>query len=762
MWDLAGQDVHALSHSVHFFHRCMYVLLWKPDETLDVTMRRISPWLESLCMHVPDAHIVLVASHCKTNITDGAFLEVSSQVQRDAEGKVEELNEITRLEVDKLRTLLHEAQQATIQLVNEYKGNIRSLPDMTLQRYVFVQEDRAFLQNHDHLQHSSREWGARAAAACDDLPYYMRGCAASVLDACEQEVLLRTRLQRLLGIRDGGPPDGRDACKLTLRCHSVDSVCGHGVAAPRNGLYYHCASLLFIGEMISTNWMDVVNVFEHLGDAVLSRASALALVRQHLPQLARLMSLSDAALWSIIEFWSDVGRVFVYESQVAREPKTLIALLKPLLHHKPLETMQSHQHQHLVAPASLSSDGARNELEGLLRRLQTDDELSLQLLSHLIAWRDLTTDQRNSLLAFFERSRFMCRIEQRPDLRLISARIRSKNHLSQNQNFQQVTATAKYRALYLLPANHIGLVARVHSAVSALSLKAVKLECQSARDSLIVHRSFDMNCACVFSVEEYSACVQLSERFSSLHDLHGEKFSCVFRISSTDFGMFKFAAACADEAMDSCSFGFRFQCWSTVVHSSPPRSPRLLLPLPPFLPPPPPTWILFRDSQSSSLSRGTLAHALGQYLHLDIVPGPSIIQYFRPRSCIFVSHAWGDGTGEFIKRLKTHLEQQTLASVWVDDTGLNQEQETIVPSCREALCQARIVFVLLTPTHLTRSNCLRELQWALDFETAGHVKVALLSLHPAVTFKWRQQLVQAGPLQGLVFSSKENTVKRLK
>jgi hypothetical protein len=37
----------------------------------------------------------------------------------------------------------------------------------------------------------------------------------------------------------------------------------------------------------------------------------------------------------------------------------------------------------------------------------------------------------------------------------------------------------------------------------------------------------------------------------------------------------------------------------------------------------------------------------------------------------------------------------------------------------------------------------------------------LLSLHPAVTFDGRTQLVQNGPLQGLVFSSKEKKVKRL-
>ena len=39
--------------------------------------------------------------------------------------------------------------------------------------------------------------------------------------------------------------------------------------------------------------------------------------------------------------------------------------------------------------------------------------------------------------------------------------------------------------------------------------------------------------------------------------------------------------------------------------------------------------------------------------------------------------------------------------------------------------------------------------------------VVLLSMHPAVTFDGRVQLVQDGPLQGLLFSCKEKKVKRL-
>jgi hypothetical protein len=132
IWDLAGQDVYTLSHAVHFSHRCLYALLWKPYEALPTVMLRVAPWLESLCAHVPDAHVVLVASHCKTNIREEEFLELSGQVEAAARAKVEELNDMTRLEVDKLRTQLAGAEAERQRLEDEYAAHASSTPELTL------------------------------------------------------------------------------------------------------------------------------------------------------------------------------------------------------------------------------------------------------------------------------------------------------------------------------------------------------------------------------------------------------------------------------------------------------------------------------------------------------------------------------------------------------------------------------------------------------------------------------------------------------
>jgi hypothetical protein len=164
-----------------------------------------------------------------------------------------------------------------------------------------------------------------------------------------------------------------------------------------------------------------------------------------------------------------------------------------------------------------------------------------------------------------------------------------------------------------------------------------------------------------------------------------------------------------------------------------------------------------------------------------------MIDFFAPQSPIFISHAWGDGTGKFVRHLKEAIEEQTLLNVWTDSLGINQVSaaasmrcsiecagdvsvfdlcaqnvDDVVRRFREALCAASVIIVCLTPTYLTRPNCLRELRWALDFAASGKKRVILLPLHPAVTYDGVLKMMQPGQLHGLLFSSKEKLVMRVK
>jgi hypothetical protein len=118
--------------------------------------------------------------------------------------------------------------------------------------------------------------------------------------------------------------------------------------------------------------------------------------------------------------------------------------------------------------------------------------------------------------------------------------------------------------------------------------------------------------------------------------------------------------------------------------------------------------------------------------------------YFALCCPIFISHAWNDGTTVFVKRLKHYIETQALVSVWCDFQQLDQKQGAVEVKFREGLCKASVILVCLTPRYLTRPNCLRELQWALDFAYKGEKDVRILPLHPALTFPSIESILQHG------------------
>ena len=133
------------------------------------------------------------------------------------------------------------------------------------------------------------------------------------------------------------------------------------------------------------------------------------------------------------------------------------------------------------------------------------------------------------------------------------------------------------------------------------------------------------------------------------------------------------------------------------------------------------------------------------------------------------------------------MEEQTLVNVWVDMLGIDQVThlccvliaclhhtvcfdfdlmmqtlDDVVRRFRQALCAARVIVVCLTPTYLTRPNCLRELRWALDFAASGVKRVVLLPMHPAVTYDGVLKMMQPGHQRGLLYSSKTKSAMRIK
>jgi hypothetical protein len=90
-----------------------------------------------------------------------------------------------------------------------------------------------------------------------------------------------------------------------------------------------------------------------------------------------------------------------------------------------------------------------------------------------------------------------------------------------------------------------------------------------------------------------------------------EQFSCVLCVASSDFGLFKFMVKCADDTMDSCSFGARFESWG--LRLGPSRR-----------------WVQFRhkgqdaEAFDEACDESTLTGALSKNMH-EIVAGLSAL-----------------------------------------------------------------------------------------------------------------------------------------
>jgi hypothetical protein len=119
----------------------------------------------------------------------------------------------------------------------------------------------------------------------------------------------------------------------------------------------------------------------------------------------------------------------------------------------------------------------------------------------------------------------------------------------------------------------------------------------------------------------------------------------------------------------------------------------------------------------------------------EISPGNSLHSLFPNKRCpIFISHSWSDGTEAFVRLLRHHLQEESFASVCLDSAFFNQSACAVQNAFQSGLCEAGVVIVCLTPRYVTRPNCLKEFQWALDLSAKRRISVVFLPLHPALTY----------------------------
>ncbi len=799
VWDLAGQQSYLLSHIIHFSQRSVYIIMWKPDPSArdssvsELFQKNILQWLDSLAITVPDASIFLVGSHC----TDAIFDLQSKNISKIISDRITSYNDqFFPLEADSIFSQRSDARDQIKKLEDDILNECRREKGEEISRPSDFEEWRSFSKD--------QKWPLHLRLKFDDLS--KRNLHVHLLD---------TRLRILWGKTDDFPiPNTASELPKTVQMElflaSIDNATGEGVRELRGELFKFCNELPFMDEMIPKFWSSVVETLENHefgSNGILSKDDAISTIE---PTMKSSQKLDKGNIWSIIKFYSDVGRIFVRDDLVLRDPGHLIALLNPLVHHEPgtLLTKVDIQQKSCVYPGSLVQITRREELGRLLDQLKRQDTFSLKLLEHLFAWNPLDQIQKKSFLNFFEESNIVSTLSQNEWL--VTARVKSRKILSFH-DIQGMNAKSNYHAFYLMPIAHPGIIANMLSQILKLAIPYLDHEC--GKDTIFLRRNRLLHSACIASIEDFHN-LKNTGAFSSLLEKrfvdHPLSF-CALYIRSSDFGLFQFAFQLADKTLDCGKYGTLFSCFATHGNFPLPSSSRqntclfqsfqrnigagihdldnllqgilgdshpelkslrdqveaLLKQCSEVEPVTGSTiqtenfasarrgdsslqsagcpWIKFRsldqDSESTALLfKGSLSEA---YDSLEEKPSEHVFP-IPPENHMLILHAYDDGTFDFSCRLRLHLMQRSLMGVRMNQCPIKPIDEH-TKIMQQVLRHSSVVFVALTPTYLSNTDCLNELIWALDLEEQGFLSIVVMSLHTALmTLEKRQQLINCG------------------
>ncbi len=733
---------------------------------------------------------------------DGAYVQeymkIANEVQERVAREIDRLNSILEQEMKLLRdrslstlsTRLDSASKLWQELMSISgastfaTGHILQLHRQSIDATLSQEQRAAFVRELQQHQ-------------CSDtsVPFELRKCAAEVLHLANLERVAKERLRRVCGIRDGSSPPA-DATPVSMRLiliAKVDSSNLDGVSELKHNLAFCCRGLPFIGERVPQAWIRVDAAIDKLEQQSLSVAEGCHEIlkimeldmKDHQPSSK--LKLADSDVMDALEFWSQLGRVFVQDGQLFPQPKLVVDLMRPLVHHKPMNLLYDTERMGLLKQQSLQPsalfDEARQHLQMLTTRNEVDEDF---LKNHVLSWAQMSQEQVKIMLDFFVSSALLSKIENRQGAYLVAARLRN---LPSIQQLLSPSETA-----------HVGLSA---GALTASSEMQERLEISAARDDMmrLLRSSLQPMMApshCAAQVlalllgssatsdhrVSSTLCVRVNEAFFLLPIRHvavlarlqarmvqtqprgvslemhmfsdgvlisrgnslcgaivrnwrsnerapqlrhrALNLDCILHVASNDDGMIRFMSRCIEGIIETAFAGLRYECWCPIRDQYGTTV----------------DWMQFEGCGGHAVQE-SLSSILETKNMFDVVfDGKQLNQLFAIRCPVFISHAWSDGTFHFVKRLKHYIESMALASVWCDFLQMDQKQGEVEVQFRDGLCKASVILVCLTPRYLTRPNCLRELKWSLDFAYKAHKDVRILPLHPALTFTGIAKIMQ--------------------
>jgi len=729
IWDFAGQEVSYLSHTQYFSsRRCVYLLVWSPfmkthaeggavadHSSFDLVENIVSPllsWIEMLFLHVPDAQFILCGTHAALarQLNEANYNILCGIVQRRVEQKISDLAALAKAELVELkkREKVLEAQLTSIASSMLPLTNVSKKEDAT--SWIDVSKD---LRLNRTLRAS-----ARIAAKSADL--------------------LRNVHSRISMLQNDNSVSLSQKMLQLLHCTRVDSSDGCGVPELRDFLIQHCECMPVLSEQIPKAWVAVESHFIGMHDRcgnVMTRDEAVSHLSSVMGDLKQ--------PWEAIEFWAFLGRVFIYETTagysrqwwVVPNMKFLLDLIRPLIHWDPSRMIATDPNLCVPSARELYSE-QHCEASALLVDLKQDSILRKPLLKYLQHWVTLKPDQLEAMLEFFHRCHLLCALDDNPIPSCILFHAQAENYLvtarvrdSRADRLVNDPASSNlniHHALFCLPLLHISFLMRLQSCVIAHKT-SLPLCSQLQNDCVFIRRN-------TLHPQKFYCCVrsmsvldfERTQHVLSVETFAHLGFDHAIYVHSDDLGLFQFATQAIEETLATLFSGLRYK-----------------------------SCILAERNQISGLGRWIEigVHSVPSFsefcqwnVYEEFAPGRSLHSLCPRRRCpIFISHSWSDGTEAFVRCLRMELQAEALAAVCLDEKNFTQGGACDVQNCfRRGLCEAGVVIVCLTPRYLTRPNCLKELQWALDLSAhkPKRISAVFLPLHPALTYRGIESILK--------------------
>jgi hypothetical protein len=824
-WDFAGQELSYLSHSVHLSARCVYVLVWSPRkeeneaarDSAEGIVQPMIEWLQILSSHVPDANIVLVGTHSMTPegkgkpglFKDGAYTSEFEKLAKEVEHRV--TAEVARLNQIVEQELVHLRQRILPRVTAQLDAALQLLQQLQAAASVFLPPSSQPASSSSALPPLASISSQRSQfndcrvllQQCMDpsAPHELQKCAEEVLSLQRVENAAHERLRRLCGVRDGSTPSAHVAAvrmRLMMTAR-VDSSNRSGIPELKEQLSFCCRGLPFIGERVPMVWTRVAAALDKLQQQSLTVPDAcrdILSIMEKEPAgsvLAVKSKLNEEEVLEALEFWSQLGRVFMRDGQLFPSPQLVVDLIRPLVHHKPANMLENKEGLCLLREESCRPGALHDEAQRHINILAARNEVDKDFLTkHVTSWSRLSPEQARVMLEFFVACALLSDIESQRGTFLVTARLRNlpsveqlvspaadaraapspaalpdaadlSDELKERRDVlvarmemiqsiklslqpfmnashcaaqvlalllgtsaiadHELSPTVRVRAneaFFLLPIRHIAVLARLQARMVQAQPRGISMDIKMFSDGVVMSRGKSL---CGVRVRNWGS----NERSPKLRD-RVMNLDCVLHLVSNDDGMFRFMSFCIEGIIETAFAGLLYECWCPVRDQYGATV----------------DWIQFWGGNAHGIA-DSLSATLEQKNIFDVVfDGKQLHQLFFIWCPIFISHAWNDGTCLFVKRLKRHIETQALVSVWCDYQQLNQHQGFVLENIRKGLCKASVILVCLTPRYLTRPNCVRELQWALDLADKGEKDVRILLLHPALTFAGIRAIAQHG------------------